>query len=113
MRVIPPVSLLPLAMAEVIHSEGPNIVTLPIKPKPRNSGPTLTPEQRKQAADECKTWQDAIEERISTWMSNAEAEAKDLAATYGKNKQYYLNLMFSGGPKLAAGHRKSNPYNAL
>ncbi|KAI0682683.1 hypothetical protein C8T65DRAFT_703154 [Cerioporus squamosus] len=91
---------------------GPSIVARPIEPKARNTAPTLTPEQRKKAADERKARQDAVEERISTWMCNTEAEAEDLAATYGKNEQYYLNLMFSGGPKLSAARRKSNPYNA-
>ncbi|TFK79199.1 hypothetical protein K466DRAFT_505960, partial [Polyporus arcularius HHB13444] len=37
---------------------------------------------------------------------------RSLSETYGRSEQYYLNLMFAGGPKLADTPRKSNGYNA-
>ncbi len=97
--------------ADVLHGDTSQIVARPIEPKSRAAAPSLTPEQRKKVAQERKARHDAVEERITTWMNNTDAEAEALAATYGKDKQYYINLMFSGGPKLGEG-RKSNTYNA-
>ncbi len=99
-------------MADISYGDdAAQIVARPIEPKQRKAAPLLTPEQRKKAAQERSDRQEAVEQRIAGWMDRTDAEAEDMAATFGKNKQHYLNLMFSGGPKLATS-RKSNTYNA-
>ncbi|OSD00279.1 hypothetical protein PYCCODRAFT_1469608 [Trametes coccinea BRFM310] len=89
------------------------IVARPIQPAPRRQAPVLSSEQRSEIAAARRLKQASVDEDIQGWYDDSVAFATTLATRFGRDSDYYLNMMFSGATKLrVGGRRKPNAYNA-
>ncbi|KAI0366035.1 hypothetical protein BV20DRAFT_1056039 [Pilatotrama ljubarskyi] len=88
------------------------IVANSIAPDPRKQGPSLSREQRAELTAERRLKQATIEEDIAGWYQDSIAFAESLSHRFGQNTEHYLNMMFSGAPKLKKSQRKPNTFNA-
>ncbi|RDX42145.1 hypothetical protein OH76DRAFT_1488927 [Lentinus brumalis] len=94
----------------VVHSAS-EIIAKPLEPTQRRKPPTLTTEKRKEIAKERQEKTAAIDGEVYKWWETTQGLAVTLAEKYGRDANYYLNLMLSGAVKLKGG-RKGNAYNA-
>ncbi|KAI0354455.1 hypothetical protein OH77DRAFT_1426033 [Trametes cingulata] len=88
------------------------IVANPVRPAAPKQGPSLSREQRAELTAERRLKQATVEEDIAGWYQDSVAFAESLSHRFGQNTEHYLNMMFSGAPKLKKLQRKLNPYNA-
>ncbi|KAJ2981533.1 hypothetical protein NUW54_g10860 [Trametes sanguinea] len=97
----------------VVHGKPIQIVARPIQPAPRRQAPVLSSEQRSEIAAVRRLKQASVDEDIQGWYDDSVAFATTLATRFGRDSDYYLNMMFSGATKLrVGGRRKPNAYNA-
>ncbi|CDO74658.1 hypothetical protein BN946_scf184832.g2 [Trametes cinnabarina] len=104
--------LVSVTMSDAGGGHPADIVAVAVCPTQRTTGPSLSHEQRAQAAAARKVKQATIEEDIEGWYNDTVAFAEDLSGRFGSTPEHYLNMMFSGIFKLRATQRKPSAYNA-